>query len=646
MSSSSSTPLSNGPTGDDDLYNLLNVSRNASADDLKKSYRRLSQLFHPDKHVPEDAKREATLMFTRVKEAFEILSTDKLRKIYDEFGLEAARNAATPELELVPYQDLAERFRNDAQAGKSPGAGGESARDAYFTVSNSVEPRIDATGLVVALEEGSLSSKYLPEGLAVITQVGISSVATAYVTQSDTLTVRYGLAGHVGRRSRDAPVGDLMLAWRRQLDAYTHLEASTQSAVDDPYAASFNLKMFRALSKYSSLAWEVTCDPIMESLTSALSAARSFNDRCSASVSWAFGGRGGYAFTWSRSAYDEYTSDDTGRDEFGGVKDDVELRREDGFYRWFVQRVSRLTQPMGLRWTARMSTGNPSVAIVLRRPVGENAPLWLRCDPTGPGGPHVRVSGLLGMLGWEVKAGVGHRFVLSDTEIGSSLGVGTMGIIWRFKVRRGAHRLSVPIVLQSGFVDTETAIVASLATSLVTSAVQILVIQPWLDWQEGKERASAKAMRKSSMDYAREEAEQSIRLMTVQCERVRSAEESVLVDGVPGGGLLIERALYGVRKFVRKARLSDASVNGREIEEEMVEVTTALQVLVDKSAVQIVSATKSTLSGFWDASAFGDKDELGLRVWYKFRGMLHDCLVRDDEPIEIPLSSHRVSYWS
>lgn len=644
--SSSSKPSSNGPTGDDDLYDLLDVSRNASAADLKSSYRRLSQRFHPDKHVAEDAKREATLKFTRVKEAYEILSADKLRKIYDEFGLEAARTAATPELELVPYIDLAERFRNDAHAGKSPGSGGDSGRDAYFTVSNSIEPRIDATGLVIALEEGSLKSDYRPEGLAVVTQVGITSVATAYVTQSDTITVRYGLAGHIGRRRGDAPIGDLMLAWRRQIDAHMHVEASAQAAVDDPYSASFNVKAFRSLSKYSSLAWEVTCDPVLESLTSALSAARSFSDRCSASVSWAFGARGGYAFTWSRSAYDEYTPDDKGRDEFGGVEDDVELRSEDGFYRWLVQRIERLVQPVGLRWTARMSSGDPSIAFVIRRPVGENAPFWRRCDPTGPGGPFVRVSGLVGMLGWEVKAGAGHRFILADTEIGSSLSVGTVGIIWRFKVNRGAHRLTLPIVLQSHYLDTRTAIIASLMTSLTISAVQTFVIQPWRDWQEGKEREDAKKQRKDSLEYAREEAAQATRLMSVQYERIRSAEESVVIDGVPGGGLLIERALYGVRKFVREMRLSDPSVKGREIELEMVEVTVALQALVDKSAVQIVSASKSTLSGFWDASAFGDKDELGLRVWYKFHGKLHDCLLRDDEPIELPLSSHRVSYWS
>lgn len=646
MSSSASMPLSNGLTGDDDLYVLLNVSRNASADDLKTSFRRLSRVFHPDKHVAEGAKLEATSMFTRVKEAYEILSVDKLRKIYDEFGLEAARTAATPELELVPYVDLAERFRNDAQSGKSPGAGGESARDAYFTVSNSIEPRIDATGLVVALEEGTLSSEYMPEGLAVVTQVGLSSVATAYVTQSNTITVRYGLAGNIRRRTTDAPIGDLMLAFRRQIDPYMHVEASAQSALDDPYSASLNFKAFRTLSKYSSLAWDMTCDPVMESLTSVLSVARSFSDRCSASVSWAFGGRDGYAITWSRSAYDDYTPDDAGRDEFGGVEDDVELRREDGFYRWLVQRLWRFAQPTGLRWTARMSSGNPSIAFVIRRPVGENAPLWQRCDPTGPGGPYVRVSGLLGMLGWEVKAGVGHRFVLSDTEIGSSLGVGTIGIIWRFKVRRGAHRLSLPVVLQSGFVDTQTAMAASLISSLAISAVQVLLIQPCRDWQEGKDRANAKALRKDSLEYAQKEAEQATRLMKVQCERIWSAEEAVLVDGTPGGGLLIERALYGVRKFVKKMRLTDASVSGREIEKEMVEVKTALQVLVDKSAVQIVSASKSTLSGFWDASAFGEKDELGLRVWYKFRGKHHECLLRDDEPIELPLSSHRVAYWS
>lgn len=643
----SSTQIpTNGRTEDENLYDILNVRRDASSSDLKASYRRLSQRFHPDKHVADEDKREATLRFTRVKEAYEILSVDKLRRIYDEFGLSAARTAATPELELVPYVDLAERFRNDAYAGKAPGAGnGDSARDAYFTVSNSIEPRIDATGLVIALEDGSMSSPYRSDGLAVVTQVSIASVATAYVSQTDTITARYDLAGHTNRRRDTAPVGDFTLAWTHQLDPYTNVEVSTQSTVDDIASTSFSLKTSRSLSKYASLTWEATCDPAIKSLTSALSVARSFSSRCSASVSWAFGTRGGYSFTWSRNAFDEYVSDDLRRDEFGGAEDDIELKRKDGFYAWFVQRLWRLVEPTGLRWTARLNGGDPSVAFVVRRPIGENAPLWQRCDPTGPGGPYVRVSGLIGVLGWEVKAGVGRRFMLADSDIGSSLSIGTVGIIWRFKVRRGAHRLTLPIVLQSNFVDAKTATLAAIISSVTISALQTLIIQPWRDSQESSERAEAKEIRRESMEFAREDAAQALRLMTVQVERIRSAEEAVELEGYAGGGLLIERALYGVRKFVRRARFSDASVDGREIEVEMVDVTKALQALVDKSTIQIVSASKSTLSGFWDASAFGDKEELGLRVWYKFRGELHDCVIRDDEPIELPLSSHRVSSW-
>jgi len=66
-----------------DLYALLEVDRNASPDDLKKSYRRLARQLHPDAN-PGDAQAESR--FKEVSQAYEILSDPERRSNYDRFG--------------------------------------------------------------------------------------------------------------------------------------------------------------------------------------------------------------------------------------------------------------------------------------------------------------------------------------------------------------------------------------------------------------------------------------------------------------------------------------------------------------------------------------------------------------------------------
>jgi DnaJ-class molecular chaperone len=66
---------------DKDFYAELGVSSTASADEIKKSYRKLARDLHPDKN-PGDARSEAK--FKSVGEAYSVLSNVESRKKYDE----------------------------------------------------------------------------------------------------------------------------------------------------------------------------------------------------------------------------------------------------------------------------------------------------------------------------------------------------------------------------------------------------------------------------------------------------------------------------------------------------------------------------------------------------------------------------------
>ena len=66
-----------------DYYKILGVSRDASAEDIKKAYRRLARKHHPDVN-PGDKSSEDR--FKEIQEAHDILSDKKKRQMYDQFG--------------------------------------------------------------------------------------------------------------------------------------------------------------------------------------------------------------------------------------------------------------------------------------------------------------------------------------------------------------------------------------------------------------------------------------------------------------------------------------------------------------------------------------------------------------------------------
>ena len=68
---------------DEDYYNTLGVSKDASADDIQKAYRKLARKFHPDLHADKEEKdrEQAKQKFQKVQQAYDVLSDEKKRQM-------------------------------------------------------------------------------------------------------------------------------------------------------------------------------------------------------------------------------------------------------------------------------------------------------------------------------------------------------------------------------------------------------------------------------------------------------------------------------------------------------------------------------------------------------------------------------------
>ena len=79
---------------DRDFYKILGVSREASPEELKKTYRKLAKELHPDRNPDNKAAEER---FKEVSNAYGVLSDPEKRKLYDEFGEMGLREGFDPE---------------------------------------------------------------------------------------------------------------------------------------------------------------------------------------------------------------------------------------------------------------------------------------------------------------------------------------------------------------------------------------------------------------------------------------------------------------------------------------------------------------------------------------------------------------------
>jgi len=227
-----------------DFYQILGVPRNASQDDIKKAYRRLAKMYHPDVTKGDKAFEEK---FKEISEAYNVLSDPEQRKKYDFFGAQTGRGGrweAPPGFDYRQYEgqpftgfgDLGDLFselfemggirRGPRQREWGQAAGGETpvnGRDTFTEIEVSFNEAIEGTQRSISIKRGDKV-----EHLTVKIPAGVDNGSKVRVAGK-------GQPGFGGGRS-----GDLLLHirvtphpsfWREDADIYTEIPITIYDAV-------------------------------------------------------------------------------------------------------------------------------------------------------------------------------------------------------------------------------------------------------------------------------------------------------------------------------------------------------------------------------------------------------------------------------
>ncbi len=112
-----------------DYYRILGVDRNASLEEIKKAYRRLARLYHPDRNP--DPKAEE--MFKEINEAYHVLSDEERRKEYDRILRSGDEKGFRDFLEYI--QEFVESIiRGERERGKKPRKGQDIRMKIYLSL--------------------------------------------------------------------------------------------------------------------------------------------------------------------------------------------------------------------------------------------------------------------------------------------------------------------------------------------------------------------------------------------------------------------------------------------------------------------------------------------------------------------------------
>ncbi|XP_037956451.1 dnaJ homolog subfamily C member 11-like [Teleopsis dalmanni] len=185
----------------EDYYTFLNLPKEATSEQINSAYRRLSRIYHPDKHIDPEKKRHAELLFNRTKRAYEVLSDPHKRAIYDSIGEKGLR---TDGWEIVHRTKTPSEIREEYE--RLARAAEEHKLQQRTNPRGNVTIAVNATEIFAPYDETELPR-------IEVSSMSISQSIEAPITRKDTVTLGGTLNSSNGNGS-----GNFVVCGRRLLN--------------------------------------------------------------------------------------------------------------------------------------------------------------------------------------------------------------------------------------------------------------------------------------------------------------------------------------------------------------------------------------------------------------------------------------------
>ncbi|KAL5225529.1 hypothetical protein ABZP36_012168 [Zizania latifolia] len=206
-----------------ELYALLHLSPDASGEEVRRAYRQYAQIYHPDKYQDPQMKDVATENFQRICDAYEILSDENKRQIYDIYGMEGLNSG----LELGPKLNKPEEIKEQLERLKR-----QKEEEKFLAHSR-------PTGSIVA----NISVPHYLDGDGIMRGMGMSSEVQLPVSKRNTVVVGGNLVVN-GKSGTGAATAVL----RHQLSSVSSVEFMATAGL----RSLVGVQTFRQISPHST----------------------------------------------------------------------------------------------------------------------------------------------------------------------------------------------------------------------------------------------------------------------------------------------------------------------------------------------------------------------------------------------------------
>ena len=582
------------------------VSRDATEDDIKKAYRALAQVAHPDKHSSSVLREAASRSFNTLNEAYEILSDKERRRVYDVYGMAGLNAGLEVGRRHKSLREISEEFeRARAKERRAQMEAKLNFRGSYgfsFSAAHLFDERVRHRRALIAARRG------LPTGgspFLDLNGVDFNSVFDV-PTWSDDATAYVGAQGQM---SRGAGAGGLILGLRKTASEHTSWECalvmgSMQSA------ATFHVQRQLSARAAGTLAYSYAA--AQGGLGLEVGVQRQLSEHSKGHLTWNVGPVGGVS---------------TG-----------------------AQRAKGKTS-----WKADVSVGPASsgVAGFVARRLSKRSTF--------------RLGVRLGTTAIDFDVGC-TRKMNRETSLGLSVSVGIRGVHLKLRFNHSGQRFQFPILLapRATVANASTSLAIPFAA---VGILKRYVVKPYALKLRVEEQAVLRSKHAAQVAADKAEARAAQELLKAQAAaRVAKEREKngLVVERAvfghfprrtrPKAG---EPIVEGFREETDTAEGTDdargAGTTGTSGDGDgdgngdgetkpapapWLDVTVAAQFMVFDSHLDVhAGAHKPSLLGFCDPCP---DEKAYLRVRYTYRGVPHEVTVGEDDPLAIPNKAHEL----